>query len=104
MLKFFAGIIVSFFFHSVYSQRIVAPSNLKQLTDSIQFLVKQRHMTGLMVGISSADSVLFSGGFGYADFQSERKVTGKTLFRMASISKMFVSLAILQLVREGNIN
>jgi CubicO group peptidase (beta-lactamase class C family) len=103
MLKIFAGITLTFLFHPLFSQRIAAPANLKELTDSIQVLVKQRHMTGLMVGITSPDSVLFSGGFGYADIQTNRSVTAKTLFRMASISKMFVSLGILELVREGKL-
>jgi CubicO group peptidase (beta-lactamase class C family) len=104
MLKTFAGITLFFYSLPIFAQRIDAQANLKQLTDSIQVLVEQRHMPGLMVGITSADSVLFSGGFGYADIQADRPVTGKTLFRMASISKMFVALAILQLVREGKID
>jgi len=78
-------------------------TTLKQLTDSIGTLVQQQHMVGLMLGITTRDSVLFSGGFGYADLQDKRKVDGQTLFRMGSVTKSFVAIALLQLVEQGAI-
>jgi len=93
-------------FFLVFPVHLFAQANkplttLKQLTDSIGTIVQQRHMTGLMLGITTRDSTLFSGGFGYADLQDKRKVNGQTLFRMGSITKSFVALAILQLAKEG---
>jgi len=76
-------------------------TTLKQLTDSINTIVQQQHMIGLMLGITTRDSTLFSGGFGYADLQAKRKVNGQTLFRMGSVTKSFVAVAILQLAKEG---
>jgi CubicO group peptidase (beta-lactamase class C family) len=78
-----------------------APATLKQLTDSINAIVTRQHMVGLMLGITSRDSTIFSGGFGYADLSAKRKVGGQTLFRMGSITKSFMALAILQLAKEG---
>jgi CubicO group peptidase (beta-lactamase class C family) len=63
--------------------------------------MKQEHITGLMLGISTRDSIVFSGGFGYADIDARSKVNDSTLFRMGSITKMFVSLGIMKLVDEG---
>jgi CubicO group peptidase (beta-lactamase class C family) len=77
---------------------------LPQLKDSIQKIVKAEHIVGLMLGITARDSVIFSGGFGYADLENKRKVDAKTLFRMGSNTKMLVSLAILKLQSEGKIN
>lgn len=57
-----------------------------------------------MLGITTKDSVIFCGGLGYADIESKRVVDSSTLFRMGSITKMFVSLGILQLVREGKLS
>jgi CubicO group peptidase (beta-lactamase class C family) len=76
-------------------------ATMKDLTDSINAIMKQEHIPGLMLGITSKDSVLFSGGLGYADLKSRRPVDSNSLFRLASISKMFVSLAILKLAEEG---
>ena len=77
--------------------------SLQQLTDSVQSIVKADHMPGVMLGITSKDSTIFSGGFGYADISTCRPANATTLFRLGSITKMFVSLAILQLVREGKL-
>lgn len=76
----------------------------KQLTDSIQTLMRQDHIVGMMLGIATKDSVLFTGGFGYADLAAQQRVDANTLFRMGSITKMFVSLGILQLVQSGKLN
>lgn len=80
------------------------PNSLAELRDSIQSIVLKRNIPGLMLGIVTRDSVLFSGGFGYADLQNKRKVNGKTLFRMGSITKSFVAIAILKLVEQGRLN
>jgi CubicO group peptidase (beta-lactamase class C family) len=79
------------------------PSSIAELTDSIRTIVLKRNIPGLMLGIVTKDSVLFSGGFGYADLKNKRAVTGKTLFRMGSITKSFVAIAILKLVEQGKL-
>jgi CubicO group peptidase (beta-lactamase class C family) len=56
-----------------------------------------------MLGITTKDSVIFSGGFGYADLETRRRVDESTLFRMGSITKMFLSLGIMKLVNEGKL-
>lgn len=86
-----------------FSQEPLPINSIKQLTDSIQTIIKQEHVTGLMLGIATKDSVLFSGGFGYADLNTKRKADDHTLFRMGSITKMFVSLGIMKLVNEGKL-
>jgi len=103
MRKFFVVIPFLFIFYPCFSQHGEI-ANIKQLTDSIQAIVKEQHIPGLMVGITTKDSVIFSGGFGYADVKAKRPVNSETLFRMGSITKMFVSLAILKLVEEGKLS
>lgn len=80
------------------------PSSMAELKDSIQRIVHKRNIPGLMLGIITKDSVLFSGGFGYADLKNKRTVNGKTLFRMGSITKSFVAIALLKLAEQGKIN
>ena len=85
------------------SQETTSNNGIKQLTDSIAAIVKQENIAGLMLGITTKDTVIFSGGFGYADLATQRKVDEHTLFRMGSITKMFVSLGIMKLVNEGKL-
>src|SRR4030095_8057680 len=86
-----------------FSQKIESINSIKQLTDSIEAIMKQEHIVGLMLGITTKDSVLFSGGFGYADLDTRRNVNESTLFRMGSITKMFVSIGVMKLVNEGKL-
>ena len=87
-----------------FSQTSKPINSIKQLTDSIEVIIKQENITGLMLGITTKDSVIFSGGFGYADLDTKRKVDESTLCRMGSITKMFVSLGIMKLVNEGKLS
>jgi CubicO group peptidase (beta-lactamase class C family) len=86
-----------------FSQKPESITSIKHLADSIEVIMKQEHIAGLMLGITTKDSVLFSNGFGYADLDTKRKVDESTLFRMGSITKMFVSLGIMKLVNEGKL-
>lgn len=79
-------------------------TTIKELADSIQSIVVKRNIPGLMVSIATRDSVLFSGGFGYADIKNKRYVDSHTLFRMGSITKTVVAIAILKLVEEGKLD
>ncbi|MFB6366785.1 cyclic peptide export ABC transporter [Paenibacillus elgii] len=56
---------------------------------------------GLSVVIAGKDNVLYQKGFGYADLQTKRPVTGETLFELGSTSKAFTGLAVLQLQEQG---
>ncbi|MFN8356394.1 MAG: serine hydrolase domain-containing protein [Spirosomataceae bacterium] len=89
--------------HVALAQPNKPQMTLRQLQDSIQYLMKQEHIMGLMVGVVNRDSVLLQRGFGYADEATRRKVDATTLFRMGSITKSIVALGILKLVEQGKI-
>ena len=78
--------------------------SLKQLTDSIGKLVQQRQIPGLMVGITTKDSIVYSGTFGFADVAKKLPVKPQTLFRMGSIIKSLIAVAVLKLVEQGELN
>lgn len=54
--------------------------------------------------IMKADSVIFSQGYGIADLNLKSKIDENTLFNVGSISKTFVSNAILMLEAEGKLS
>jgi len=88
---------------SIFSQKPLPPQSIPQLLDSIKSVMKRDHIAGLMLGMVTKDCILFSGGFGWADVASHRKVTSQTRFRMGSVTKMFVSLAVMKLIEEGKL-
>ena len=61
-------------------------------------------ITGFSVGVVKDNKIVYAKGFGVRDFETQEPVTAYSLFHMASISKPFVSTAIMQLVEQGKID
>ncbi len=58
---------------------------------------------GLSAGIVYEDNILFSKGYGYADLSRKLATTENICYCVASISKIFTTVAILQLVEQGKV-
>jgi CubicO group peptidase (beta-lactamase class C family) len=66
---------------------------------------KVHHFAGAVVVVVSDGQVAFKKGYGYADFADRRPVDpSRTLFRVASNSKMFVWTSVMQLVEQGKLD
>lgn len=63
-----------------------------------------QRLVGLSAGIVYNDSILFSGGYGFADLARRIRATETTCYRIASISKIFTTVAIMQLVEQGKLS
>lgn len=66
--------------------------------------IQYDRIPGLAVGIVYNGKLVYQKGFGYADVESKVSITPKTCFRIASISKTFTAVAVMQLVEQGKIN
>lgn len=72
--------------------------------DYIHFVeeaMEREHIAGAAVAVAQHGSVLFQSGFGYRDVEQELPVTPETIFGIASVSKSFTAMAIMQLADEG---
>ncbi|HMM22098.1 MAG TPA: serine hydrolase [Selenomonadales bacterium] len=58
-------------------------------------------IVGLSAAVIQGDKILWSNGYGWADLRTGREVTPDTVFRVASISKMFVATALMQQYEQG---
>ena len=87
-----------------YKGRINKPQTLSELQDSIQKILINTNTPGAGVVMVSADSVVLLKGFGKADVERNLDVNENTMFRLGSVSKLFVGLAILKLQEEGRLN
>lgn len=76
---------------------------LKELQASIQKVLKETKTAGAGIVIMSGDSAVWIGGMGKADIEKNIDVNENTMFRLGSISKMMVSLAMLKLQEEGKL-
>jgi D-alanyl-D-alanine carboxypeptidase len=66
--------------------------------------IAYRGLPGIAVGVVSDQELVWSKGFGFADIKAKRPMTATTKFRMASNSKLFTAIAIMQLREGGKIS
>ena len=56
------------------------------------------HIPGATVALVKGDRVIFAKGYGYADIEKRQPVVAnQTLFRIGSVSKLFIWTAVMQL-------
>ncbi|GAB3639399.1 hypothetical protein GCM10027423_00350 [Spirosoma arcticum] len=76
---------------------------LAQLKDTLRQVMEHQHIPGMILVLTTRDSVLYAGGLGYADVSQKTPVNDRHLFRMGSVTKMFTALGILNLVQAGKL-
>ncbi len=79
-------------------------NTLNELQESIQRVLKETNTPGAGVVLISGDSTILLKGFGKADIENNVDVDENTMFRLGSVSKVYVALAILKLQEEGRLN
>lgn len=63
------------------------------------------HLPGGVVSVVQDGKLVFARGYGYADVEERRPVEAdRTLFRLASVSKLFVWTSVMQLVEQGKLD
>jgi len=75
--------------------------NPAQLDSAIQYRMAEFHIPGLSAVIVHGDSIVWKGAYGYSDVAKTVPVADTTVFILASISKTFLSFAVMQLWEHG---
>jgi CubicO group peptidase (beta-lactamase class C family) len=80
------------------------PKSVEELKKAMKDVLEKEHVPGAGIALIANGEVLWCGGIGQADIAANRGVSCDTEFRVGSISKTFVALALLKLQEEGKIN
>ena len=67
-------------------------------------MLMNNHLPGVAYGLVVDGKLVYKGNIGYTDIEKKIPVTSSSLFRIASMSKSFASMAILKLRDEGKLN
>lgn len=103
-------LLFSFAIHSfLFSQNISienhpeVAANLQIIETWIESQLEYNNLPGLSVAIVYDQELVWKKGFGYADVEKRTPMTPQTLFRIASVTKLFTSTAIMQLRDQGKL-
>jgi len=80
-----------------------APREIDELRAKISGILLRAQVPGAGIALVDGDQILWAGGVGVADRATGRPVTADTLFRVGSISKSFVAMALAKLAEQGRI-
>ena len=94
------------------SNSITAQVGIRDSTDLEAFLdgiiegnMDARHIAGVTVSVVKNNQLYFSKGYGLSNVKARKKVNPDTdLFRIGSVSKLFVWTAIMQLAEQGKLD
>jgi CubicO group peptidase (beta-lactamase class C family) len=83
----------------------LAPAqSLSDFKNKIGSLQAKYKILGLIAGVSRNGQMVWSKPYGYADKEGNKPVTNSSLFHLASLTKTFGALTIMQLVEQGLVN
>jgi CubicO group peptidase (beta-lactamase class C family) len=99
-----AGRLAGFAAESAPAPQAPKPKTIEELQKAIQGVLTKTQVPGVGIALVTKDKVIWAGGIGKADLAANKDVTADTQFRVGSISKGFVALALLKLQEEGKID
>ena len=78
-------------------------SNLALVEIWLKANMAYQGLPGVTVGIVHDQELIYAKGFGYADVASKKPAVPNSIFRIASQSKLFTAISIMQLRDQGKL-
>ena len=89
---------------NLFSQTIDVTKRLKGFDLYMEKILKDWNIAGAGIGIVYKDKLVFAKGYGYREYEQKLPVTPKTLFQIASNTKLFTAVSIGMLVDQGKLD
>jgi CubicO group peptidase (beta-lactamase class C family) len=80
------------------------PETLEGFRVAASRVLRETGVPGAGLALVRADGIEWAGGIGFADRERQTAVTGETHFRVGSISKTFVAMALVQLYEDDQLD
>src|ERR1041384_6792900 len=89
---------------SAFAQSAAVQPVFARLDEFIARHMREQGTPGLTLALANRDGLIRVSTYGYADTKAGLRVVPETMFEIGSISKSFVSLALIQCRDEGKID
>lgn len=83
------------------ADRIKGQSPAEALTAALTTQYQQNDFPGFSVSIVNSDSILYENAFGFADLEKKIPYTTTTVQPIASVSKLFIGMAVMKAIEQG---
>ena len=80
------------------------PSNITAKLDSLLHTIYNDTLPGASIAIVENNNIAYEKGYGVSNLQSKAAITTTTNFNIASLTKQFTAMAILQLAESGKLS
>src|ERR1700742_1308327 len=81
-----------------------APKSIAELRARIEKVIEREHIAGATFALVGTDGPIYVGGIGLRDRASAAPMTSDTAFRVGSLSKSVIALAVMRLVDQGKLD
>lgn len=78
--------------------------NINTFEDYAKILIEENHIPGVGMGLNKNGERMYEKVFGYRDVENELEITSDTIFGIASMTKSFTCVAIMQLQEAGKLS
>lgn len=86
---------------------LIYPAGLYAQKDRVDTFIEntmaRQRIVGLAVGIIKDGEIVKTKGYGYANLELNTPVTTKTVFKLGSVSKHIIAVAIMKFIQEGKL-
>jgi len=82
----------------------IEQEDLSGVDDRVTAFMQKYDIPGASIAISKDERMVYAKGYGLANKTTSEEVTPESVFRVASISKMFTGVSILKLVEDEKLN
>ena len=104
LIQIIRPIVLIIAIHNLIVAQSSLDSLLRTLPEMCTSLMQQRGWPSLSIAIVLDQKIIYSQAFGYADVDKKIPATTKTIYRIASMTKLFNATMLMQLTERGKVN
>ena len=97
-------IVLAFSSLTCKKESTTSAENISEFESRLNDLKVKSNIPGMVAGIEKNGQIVWTKSFGFENSESGKQVSNSTIFHLASLTKTFASVVIMNLVKENKVN